>query len=146
MTYQPFVKGIKIPITFEQDLRAKIVTIYVKNKMIKQWTEVSKTGDFEHPFHHSDGDLKMEIKWDEEKEEEVLYLDGKEHDQLPWLSPDFRLDETELPVFQTTLYVGSKSISSEYKPFEWEPHVLQHMITEKLGNNPIDSFNVQYMC
>ena len=49
----------------------------------------------------------MEIKWDEEKEQEVLYLDGKEHDQLPWLSPDFRLDETELPVFQTTLYVGN---------------------------------------
>ena len=107
MTYQPFVKGIKIPITFEQDLRAKIVTIYVKNKMIKQWTEVSKPGDFEHPFHHSDGDLKMEIKWDEEQEQGVLYLYGKEHDQLPWLSPDFRLDETELPVFQTTLYVGS---------------------------------------
>ena len=35
ITYQPFVAGYKTPITFEQDLRAKVVTIYAKNKMIK---------------------------------------------------------------------------------------------------------------
>ena len=35
ITYQPFVVGYKTPITFEQDLRAKVVTIYAKNKMIK---------------------------------------------------------------------------------------------------------------
>ena len=60
----------------------------------------------------------MEIKWDEEQEKAVLYLDGTEHDQLPWLSPEFRLDETELPIYQATLVVGHETISSEYEPFE----------------------------
>ena len=65
-TYQPFVKGIKTPIAFEQVRRAQIVRIFLHNKLLKQWNNVSEPGDFEHPFHYCEGELKMEFRWDDE--------------------------------------------------------------------------------
>ena len=58
--------------------------------MIKQFTNVREPGDWEHPFYYNEGALKMEIKWDEEREDIFLYLDGVEYDSLPYISPDFR--------------------------------------------------------
>ena len=66
-SYQPFVKGIKTPIAFEQVRRAQIVRIFLHNKLLKQWNNVSEPGDFEHPFHYCEGELKMEFRWDDEK-------------------------------------------------------------------------------
>lgn len=73
------------------------MTISVKNKMIKQWSQVKSPGDFEHPFFYNEDDLKMEFKWDEDEEAPLLFLDGTNHDLLPYLAPDFRLEEIELP-------------------------------------------------
>ena len=87
----------------------------------------------------------MEIKWDQEQEKAILYLDGIEHDQLPWLSPDFRLDDTELPLYQATLQIDDVEITDEYKPFEWEPHVLYHKISEAHGMNPVSKIHIMYM-
>ena len=87
----------------------------------------------------------MEFKWDEALEQAVLFLDGIEHDKLPWLSPDFRLDETELPLYQTTLNLDSIKVTCEYKPFEWEPHVLYHHISEIHGSRPVEKIDIVYM-
>ena len=53
-TYQPFVKGIKTPIVFEQELRPQIVRIFVNNKLVKQFDNVKEPGDFEQPFPYND--------------------------------------------------------------------------------------------
>ena len=133
MTYQPFVVGYKTPITFEQDLRAKVVTIYAKNKMIKQWNDVNKPGDWQQPFFYSEGDLKMEFRWNYDTDQPVLFLDGKEHDTLPFLSPDFKLDEQELDLYQADLFMDKKQVTTEYETFEWEPHVFLHKIHKNFG-------------
>ena len=134
ITYQPFVMGIKTPITFEQELRAKIVTISVNNKMIKQWTNVYRPGDWEHPFFYNEGNLKMEFKWDPDQETAALFLDGKFHDDLPWLTPDFKLDEQELDRYQADLFCDGVKATTEYEPFEWEPHVFLHKMLKSCGN------------
>ena len=92
-TYQPFVKGIKTPIVFEQELRSQIVRIFVNNKLVKHFENVKQPGDFEQPFPYNDGELKMEFRWDDDNEEPELLLDGTHHDLLPFIAPTFVLDE-----------------------------------------------------
>ena len=69
------------------------MTIYLNNKMFKQWTEVKEPGAFEHPFFFCEGELKLEFRWSYDLCEPVLLLDGTIHDELPYLSPDFKLNE-----------------------------------------------------
>ena len=63
--------------------------------MIKQWTDVKEPGVFNNglPWPYTEDELKFEFSWDEEEEEPVLKLDGTNHDELPYLSPDFKLNE-----------------------------------------------------
>ena len=57
--------------------------------MIKQFSEVDAPGGFHSPFFYQEDGLKIEIKWDEEAEEVLLFLDGQLYDTLPWLPADF---------------------------------------------------------
>ena len=67
-TYQAFVDGLKEAITFEEDLRAQMVTISVNNKFVKRFYEVKVRGEFERPYFHTQGNLKLEFDWDDEME------------------------------------------------------------------------------
>ena len=77
--------------------------------MFKQWTDVKEPGSFEHPFYHAEGELKIEIRWDEDKDEPILLLDGVKYDELPFLSPDFKLDEQQLSELKATIYLNKQS-------------------------------------
>ena len=65
----------------------------MNNKLVKQFENVKEPGDFEHPFPYNDGELKMEFRWDCEANAPVLLLDGIVYEELPFLAPDFKLDE-----------------------------------------------------
>ena len=54
---------------------------------------MKEPGNFEHPFPYNEGELKMEFRWDYEANAPVLLLDGIAYEQLPFLAPDFKLDE-----------------------------------------------------
>ena len=90
------MKGIKTPIVFEQELRPQIIRIFVNNKLVKQFENVKKSGDFEQPFSHNAGDLKMEFRWDYIADAPVLLLDGIVYEELPYLAPDFKLNEQQM--------------------------------------------------
>ena len=64
ITWQPFINGEKVPITFEEDLRAQLVTISVNNKFVKRFYSVKERGQFERPFFLNEGYNKMEFDWD----------------------------------------------------------------------------------
>ena len=142
-TYSPFVKGKKLPIRFEQDLRGQLVTISVNNKMVKQWSQVKNPGDFQHPFFYNEDDLKLEIKWDEDAEEPLLFLDGVNHDELPYLEPTFRLEDNELPEYKMGLSVNNRKITEYFQGVEWEPHVLEHKITKTLLGDEVDEIFIE---
>lgn len=91
--------------------------------MHKQWTEVREPGSFEHPYHHCEGELKMEFRWDDENDEPILLLDGVRYDELPYLSPDFKLSEQKISQYLTNLCLnGDILVTSVEEPIEWEPH------------------------
>ena len=87
-------------------------------------------------------DLKLEFTWDTERNEPKLLLDGADHDSLPWISPDFRLDEKELPIYYAELLISGQYVTTYEEPFEWEPHVLQHKIFEQIGTNEVKDFMI----
>ena len=65
----------------------------MKNKLVKQFDNVKEPGDFEQPFPYNDSELKMEFRWDYEANTPLLLLDGIVYEELPFLAPDFKLDE-----------------------------------------------------
>lgn len=86
----------------------------------------------------------MEFKWNEDEEVPLLFLDGTDHDSLPYLSPDFRLEDNELPQYKMSLTLNKTSISKEYHdPTEWESHVFQHKITQELLGAVVDDIKLQ---
>ena len=76
------------------------------NKLLKQWDNVREPGDFEHPFHYCEGELKMEFRWDYEKQEPILLLDGTHHDLLPYIASTFTLDEQQVSHYRAILMLN----------------------------------------
>ena len=111
--------------------------------MLKQWTSVREPGAFEHPFHHADGDLKIEFRWDTENDEPVLLLDGINYEDLPFLSPDFKLNEQELSMFKADLKLNDKEVSAASNPVEWEPHQLAHQVFSSLHGEEVYSIMLE---
>ena len=77
----------------------------------------------------------MELQWNYETDQPLLKLDGLDHDTLPYLTPDFKLDDQELPLYQADCFVNGYKVTTEYEPFEWEPHVYAHKIKQILGEH-----------
>ena len=55
VTYMAFIEGIKVPISFEEDFRAQLVTISVNNKFVKRFYSVKERGEFERPYFYNEG-------------------------------------------------------------------------------------------
>ena len=74
----------------------------------------------------------MEFRWDEDNEEPLLLLDGKDHDLLPFIEPTFSLDEQQISQYRATLQINGVEITSRDDADEWQPHELFHEIHESL--------------
>jgi len=85
----------------------------------------------------------LEIKWDEDAEEPLLFLDGVNHDELPYLEPTFRLEDNELPEYKMGLSVNNRKITEYFQGVEWEPHVLEHKITKTLLGDEVDEIFIE---
>lgn len=79
----------------------------------------------------------MEFRWDQDNDEPVLLLDGIVHEELPFISPDFKLDELKLPLYKTNLELNNVKITTTIDDMEWEPHQLSHKIQEKLQGDEL---------
>ena len=85
----------------------------------------------------------MEFKWDEDAEEPLLFLDGVNHDELPYLEPTFRLEDNELPEYKMGLSVNNRIITDYYQGKEWEAHVLEHTITKTILGDEVDQIVIE---
>ena len=92
--YRPWTGETFQEIVFVQDKRSQSNELYVDGKLEKQWTGVTKPGEFErHCSVYGDGKIKLELDWDEDKDKEVLFLDGQKFEELPFLNDDFDLHD-----------------------------------------------------
>jgi len=138
-TYQPFDQGIKHSIAFEQQRRAQINTLYVDNKHYNQWSNVTRPGEFGHPFIWTMGSLKAELKWDQDKGKEVLLLNGTNYHDLPWIEENFSMDDITPLEYKATLEINGKQVTYSFDPWEWSAAVFKHKVMDVVGTNPLNS-------
>ena len=71
--------------------------------------------------------MKIELRKGSEQDQEILLLNGVPYDNLPFLSPESKINEQELPKYRAELCLNdNKEITSLKDVVEWEPHMLMH--------------------
>ena len=79
-TFQPFIYGIKVPITFEHNIRAMVVNISFDDKLIKEFLDVKYLGDLDQlPFFCTIDYIKFVFDYKEDQDLILLSMDGEDY-------------------------------------------------------------------
>ncbi len=76
--------------------------------------------DFPHTVTMADGP-KLQVSWDVENEVPELKVDGFLYSALPYLDPDFSLENAQLPKYIANLNLNKKVVTKCDEAIEWEP-------------------------
>lgn len=86
----------------------------------------------------------MEFRWDYDNDEPVLLLDGIIYDDLPFLSPDFKLNEQQVSEYRSTLRLNKNvRLTNHDEPVEWEQHNLAHQVQDKLCGDDLTDIEIE---
>ena len=140
ITYQVFIEGVMSIIIAEHNRRSLCTTLEVEDKVIKQWDGVTLEKFAEQPYTFYVRGQKFVLLWiiqpeDAEGEDTFeLQANGVSLSQLVFLSPDFKLVDEKVPIFNASVFANGKTAS--LLQFEWKTSILRHRLTEALDDKP----------
>ena len=126
----------------DHNARSLTTQYLVNDKIIKQWDSLTLEQIAQQPYTFYEKGQKFVISYvivdpdSDETDHFALKSNGSPTISLMYLSPNFKLVDTEMQVFDAFLSVNDEPLQ-RCSEFEWRAGTFSHMIAEKIQDQQV---------